>query len=76
MGTPYSSSGEATVLIDCVDQLKHVAAGHVTTNRGHHRLGHLPQFGWFCCCAAGTRCRQIHRVRDLVPPMTTTRRSP
>ena len=59
-----------SILIDAVNQLRRVVAANVTTAAGtHHRLGHLPDHGWFCCCAAGKRCPQIAHVRSLVPPM-------
>ncbi|MGH3599138.1 MAG: hypothetical protein ACRDQH_02480 [Pseudonocardiaceae bacterium] len=60
------------ILIDAVNQLRHVVAANVTTRTGtHHRLGHLPTEGWFCCCNLGKRCPQIAHVKALVPPMET-----
>jgi hypothetical protein len=32
-----------------------------------HRVGHLPQEGWFCTCIRGRRCPAITQIRDLVP---------
>lgn len=59
-----------TVLIDAVNQLRRIVAANVTTDAGvHHRLGHLPTEGWFCCCNRGKRCPQIRHVKALVPPM-------
>lgn len=58
------------ILIDAVNQLRRIVAANVTTSTGtHHRLGHLPDKGWFCCCERGTRCPQIAHVKALVPPM-------
>jgi hypothetical protein len=58
------------ILIDAVNQLRRIVAAHVTTSNGiHHRLGHLPSEGWFCCCARGRRCSQIAQIKALVPPM-------
>lgn len=59
-----------TILIDAVNQLRRVVAANVTTPTGtHHRLGHLPSEGWFCCCDRGKRCPQITHIKGLVPSM-------
>ena len=60
----------AQILIDHVDKRNRAVRAFVVTRAGVlHRLGHLRDYGWFCQCRSGTRCRQIRYVKAFVPEM-------